>query len=560
MAVNVGKFLKKNKICPVCTAKKIINGTRLNLNPPPFENGAAKTPPMGWASWNLFGRNINEKIIVEMAAAMQALHLNELGYTYLNVDDCWMSSVRDAAGRLQGDLSTFPSGMKSLVEKVNERGFKLGLYTSNGAFTCEDLPSSLYHEETDAATFAEWGVEYFKYDFCHNEPIPTAAPELRALSLALPGEAAFLTLGPEAAELRGAAEIFTDANLSGDGRYIGGLDAAGGAVVFYDVAAPADGEYTLTLLLRKCGNYEIYAEIGVNGEKEYPVRVSPTRGRSKDGRAQLVVTLKAGANSIRIHNPVGSRMDSAAKQYRNMGLLLKAAAEAQAEKEGREVKPICFSICEWGLNRPWKWGETAGNLWRTTPDIRPEWRSILGIYEWNVRLWEHASPGHFNDPDMLEVGNGGLTDAENRAHFSLWCMMAAPLILGNDLRKLLLPDGRPDKSNETLRTVTNRFAVSIDQDPLCKQAKRVKAGVLDVLVKPLDNRELAVCLFNKTAKPRAAYTDLRELIKDDYVTLPAAPRYTVTDVWNNTTFVTTDRLGGEAPAHGVLLYKVKATS
>ena len=560
MAVNVGKFLKKNKICPVCTAKKIINGTRLNLRPAPFENGAAKTPPMGWASWNLFGRNINEKIIEEMAAAMQALHLNELGYTYLNVDDCWMSSVRDASGRLQGDLSTFPSGIPALVKKVNEKGFKMGLYTSNGTFTCEDLPSSLYHEETDAATFAEWGVEYFKYDFCHNEPIPTAAPEIRALSLALPGEAAFLTLGPEAAELRGAAEIFTDSNLSGDGRYIGGLDAAGGTVVFYDVTVPEAGDYTLTLLVRKAGNYEKYAEVGVNGEAEYPVRVSPSRGKSKDGRVQLVATLKAGANSIRIHNPVGSRMDSAAKQYRNMGLLLQAAVEAQAEKEGREVKPICFSICEWGLNRPWNWGATAGNLWRTTPDIRPEWRSLLGIYEWNVRLWEHASPGHFNDPDMLEVGNGSLTDEENRAHFSLWCMMAAPLILGNDLRKFLLPDGRPNRTDETLRIITNRFAISIDQDPLCRQAKRVKAGVLDVLVKPLENRELAVCLFNKTAKPRSAFTDLRELTKDAYVTLPAAPRYTVTDVWNNTTFVTSDRLGGEVPAHGVLLYRVKATS
>ena len=560
MAVNVGKFLKKNKICPVCTAKKIINGTRLNLRTAPFENGAAKTPPMGWASWNLFGRNINENIIEEMAAAMQALHLNELGYTYLNVDDCWMSSVRDAAGRLQGDLSTFPSGIPALVKKVNERGFKMGLYTSNGAFTCEDLPSSLYHEETDAAAFAEWGVEYFKYDFCHNEPIPTAAPEIRALSLALPGEAAFLTLGLETAELRGAAEIFTDSNLSGDGRYIGGLDAAGGTVVFYDVTVPEAGDYTLTLLVRKAGNYEKYAEVGVNGEAEYPVLVSPSRGKSKDGRAQLVVSLKAGANSIRIHNPVGSRMDSAAKQYRNMGLLLKAAAEAQAEKEGREVKPICFSICEWGLNRPWNWGSSAGNLWRTTPDIRPEWRSILGIYEWNVRLWEHASPGHFNDPDMLEVGNGSLTDEENRAHFSLWCMMAAPLILGNDLRKFLLPDGRPNRTDETLCIITNRFAISIDQDPLCRQAKRVKAGVLDVLVKPLENRELAVCLFNKTAKPRSAFTDLRELTKDAYVTLPAAPRYTVTDVWNNTTFVTSDRLGGEVPAHGVLLYRVKATS
>ena len=560
MALDIPKFLKKNKVCPVCTVKKLVNGVKYNLQPEPFENGAAATPPMGWASWNLFGRNVSEKIIEEMAGAMAALHLDELGYTYLNVDDCWMSSVRDASGRLQGDLTTFPSGMKALAEKVNACGFKMGLYTSNGTFTCEDLPSSLYHEETDAATFAEWGVEYFKYDFCHNEPIPTAAPELRGIALARPGQADFLTLGPDSAELRGNAMIFTDGNLSGDGRYIGGLDAAGGSVVFYDVTVPEAGKYSLTLLVRKDGNYEKYAEIEVNGAFACSVRVPCSRGRSKDGRVQAVVTLQAGKNNVRIMNPVASRMDSAAKQYRSMGLLLKAAAEAQAAKEGREVKPICFSICEWGLNRPWKWGATAGNLWRTTPDIRPEWRSVLGIYEWNVRLYEYASPGHFNDPDMLEVGNGSLTDEENRTHFSLWCMMAAPLILGNDLRKFLLPDGRPDKGSETLRIITNRFAIAIDQDPLGKQCKRVKAGLADILVKPLADRELAVCLFNKTAKPRTVTADLRELRGDDYVTLPDAPRYTVTDVWNNTTFVTQDRIGGEVPAHGVLLYKIKATS
>lgn len=560
MAGNLKKKLMQKRVCPVCTVKKIVNGVKYNLAPEPFENGAAATPPMGWSSWNLFGRNINEKVIVEMAQAMAALHLNELGYTYLNVDDCWMSSVRDASGRLQGDLSTFPSGMKALVEKVNACGFKMGLYTSNGTFTCEDLPSSLYHEATDAAAFAEWGVEYFKYDFCHNEPIPTAAPEIRGIALAKPGEAECLTLGPDRAELRGSAEILTDKNLSGDGRYIGGLDAAGGSIVYYDVSVPEAGDYTLTLLVRKDGRFEKYAEIEVNGANVYPVRVPYSRGRSHDGRVQTVVTLKAGNNSIRIHNPIGSRMDSAAKQYRNMGMLLKAAAEAQAEKEGREVKPICFSICEWGLNRPWKWGAGAGNLWRTTPDIRPEWRSILGIYEWNVRLYQYASPGHFNDPDMLEVGNGNLTDEENRAHFSLWCMMAAPLILGNDIRGFLLPDGRPDKSNEALRIITNRFAIAIDQDLLGKQCKRVKAGTVDVLVKPLANRELAVCIFNKTGSPKSAEADLRELIKDDYVTLPAAPRYTVTDIWGNTTFVTQGRIGGEAPAHGVLLYRVKATS
>ena len=511
----VEKFLKKHKICPVCTVKKLLSGVRIQFAGLPLENGAAPTPPMGWASWNLFGRNINENIVAEMAEAMQKLHLNDLGYTYVNVDDCWMSSVRDNNGRLQGDLSTFPGGMKALVEKVNARGFKMGLYTSNGTFTCEDLPSSQYHEETDAAAFAEWGVEYFKYDFCHNEPIPTAAPEVRGISLAKPGETEFAFYGAAAAELRGGAVLLHDTNLSGDGAYVGGLDAAGGSIVFYGVNAPEAGEYTLTLQVRKNGKYEKYAEIFVNGEVSYPVRVPYSRGKSNDGRVQTVITLEQGNNTILIHNPVGSRMDSAAKQYRNMGLLLKAAAEAQAEKEGRPVKPICYSICEWGVNRPWKWGAAAGNLWRTTPDIRPTWASILGIYEWNVRLYQYASPGHYNDPDMLEVGNGNLTPEENRAHFSLWCMMAAPLILGNDLRTWLTPDGRPDKTNENLRTVTNRFAIGIDQDPLCKQCKRVKTGTVDVLVKPLENRELAVCIFNKNAKAKSGGASLKALIKDE---------------------------------------------
>ena len=563
MKENVRAFLKKNKVCPVCAAKKLINGVRLNEPAgQPFENGAAPTPPMGWASWNLFGRNISESIITEMAQAMEALHLNELGYRYVNVDDCWMSSVRDAAGRLQGDLSSFPSGIPALVKAVNGCGFKLGLYASNGTYTCEDMPSSLYHEETDAASLAEWGVEYFKYDFCHNEPIPTAAPELRGLTLAKAGETEFASYGVDGAELRGEAQIFTDPSLSGDGRYVGGLDADTGKAVFYGVSAPEAGEYVVTLLVRKKGPNKKYAEITVNGKTAYPVYVPGTRGtKAKDGRAQATVLLEAGENSLLISNPVGSRMDSAAKQYRNMALLLRSAAEAQAEKEGRPVKPICFSICEWGLNRPWKWGTSAGNLWRTTPDIRPVWASILGIYEWNVRLYEYASPGHYNDPDMLEVGNGELTGPENVAHFSLWCMMASPLILGCDLRRFVLPDGSIDRFDPILRIITNRAAIAIDQDPLCRPCKRVKTtGMLDILAKPLENRELAVCLLNKSGKPKTVNASLREIREDAYVTLPDAPRYTVTDVWENTTFVTNNEIGGEIPPHGVILYRVRATS
>ncbi|MBR3588329.1 MAG: alpha-galactosidase, partial [Clostridia bacterium] len=108
-----------------------------------------------------------------------------------------------------------------------------------------------------------------------------------------------------------------------------------------------------------------------------------------------------------------------------MGEELKRATREHAEKNGAEEKKIVYSICEWGRNKPWLWGREAGNLWRTTPDIIPEWISIYGLYKLTIRLGKYASPGAWNDPDMLEVGNGNLTYDENRTHFSLWCMMCA---------------------------------------------------------------------------------------------------------------------------------------
>ena len=522
--------------------------------------GAAPVPPMGWASWNTFGRGVTEKIVLETAEAMQRLGLPEAGYKYLNVDDCWMSSMRGADGRLQADPLAFPSGIPALVKAVNARGLKMGIYSSNGTFTCEDLPASLYHERTDAETFAEWGIEYFKYDFCHNEPIPSRAPELRAIGLAKEGEEEFLHVKAENAQLRGTCETLTDENLSGDGHYVTGLDAGNGSLVFYGLEAPEDGEYLLTLYLRKSGNYPKYAEVYLNGAPGIPLRFPPTRGKAHDGRLQLKVTLEKGQNNMMIKNPIGSRMDSAARQYRDMGKELMRATKLQAQKEGREEKPICFSICEWGLNRPYRWGRTAGNLWRTTPDIRPTWASILALYERNVRLWQYADPGHYNDPDMLEVGNGDLTENENRAHFTLWCMMAAPLILGNDLRRLLDEDGKPKTDDPVYRIITDRDAIAIDQDPLCLPCRRIsKPGTVDVLVKPLSGNEAAVCVFNKGKKPATGRFDIREIAGLGFAGLPKADKYKVVNVWDKTAFVSG---GGEikerVDGRDVLLYRISA--
>lgn len=554
------KFIRQNNLCPVCHMKKLMAATRINVNGADrFNNGVALTPPMGWASWNLFRHNINEDIIKEIAAAIKAAHLDELGYQYVNVDDCWMSSVRDENGRLQGDLSTFPSGIKSLVEAVNSYGLKMGIYTSNGTLTCEDLPSSLYHERIDAETFAEWGVEYFKYDFCHNEAIPTLAPEIEKILIAKKGEAETITLTADMAQLRGDAIILEDEKLTGTGKYISGLSGGLGSAVFYDIEIPQDGEYTLTLGIRKAINKNKYCEVTVNGTDTYEFRVPGSKGFTREGRNQACVTLRKGKNSFMITNPIGSRADSAAKQYRNMGKELMRATKKVAEETGRPEKPICFSICEWGLNRPWKWGHTAGNLWRTTPDIRPEWKSIIGIYEATVRLYEYAGPGNWNDPDMLEVGNGNLTDDENKAHFSLWCMLAAPLILGNDIRTFLKEDGSVDTNNKVLRIISNRKAIAINQDKLGVQCRRIKTnGITDVLVKPLENKEVAVCLLNKINSSQDVSFDIKELLNLSYVNLPESDRYTVHDIWENTTFVANGTISANLKGHSVKLYKIQA--
>ena len=219
---------------------------------------------------------------------------------------------------------------------------------------------------------------------------------------------------------------------------------------------------------------------------------------------------------------------------------------------------MVYSICEWGLNFPWKWGATAGNLWRTTQDIQANWFSISVIYEFNVRLWAHAGNGGWNDPDMLEVGNGNLTDDENRSHFSLWCMMAAPLILGNDLRTFLNEDGTADTENKTLKIVTNKAAIAIDQDKRGLQCRRIKTGLVDVLVKPLENKELAICVFNKSNKSIEEEIDIEDIAELNWVDLPEALQYEVYDVWNDKTFSTKEDIETTVPAHGVALFRVKA--
>ncbi len=549
-------YFKKKDICPKCEIKKALAKTQIHYTKDEmYNNGAALTPPMGWSSWNTFRQRIDENVILQIADAMKKTGLADAGYIYVNLDDCWQSSMRDENGKLQGDLSTFPSGIKWLVEQVNDMGMKLGIYSSNGTLTCEDLPASLYNEKIDAETFAEWGIEYFKYDYCHHVLIPTDAPYIDSISIVGNGIENELVLKAKDAALFGDAQIVYE----DDGKsYVKGLCSGLGKIEFNNIIVPSDGEYVFTLIMKKNTCKGQFCVLTVNNTDKYNFLISEQKAFSREGRRQIKIYLKAGANTISITNPVGSQMDSAAMQYENMGKELVKATKKFAEENNCEEKKILYSICEWGWNKPWKWGGKAGNIWRTTPDIQPFWASVIGIYEVNVRLDEYARPGAFNDPDMLEVGNGKLTYEENKSHFTLWSMMTAPLILGNDVRNFIKADGTVDTDNKVLHILTNKDVIAVNQDKLGIQCKRIKSGLKDILVKPLDNNEVAVCLFNKTNAKTEISCSINDIHNVINVTLPKSDNYVCKELWDKTKTVISDTITAAVEPHGVKIYKISA--
>lgn len=523
--------LKNQGICPICLIQQYAKPAKITMELPEenYNNGVAQTPPMGWSSWNSFREKINEDIIRQTAVAMHDSGLLEAGYQYLNLDDCWHSSMRDERGRLQGDLTNFPSGISQLVKDINAYGMKLGLYTSNGTLTCEDLPASLGNETLDALTFALWGVEFFKYDFCHNVRIPSFAPSIEGISVGKAGENDIQILYAKDAVLTGRAKIIKYERLP-TGEYIGFLGNGSGRAKF-TVNVPESGEYVLTLLIKKALKQDKYLQIHI-GNHMYEVIVPGTKTWSATGRHQVMVYLVQGENEIWMYNPVVTKADSSFVQYTRMGNALKKATAAVATKSGVAEKPIVFSICEWGINFSWHWGAKAGNLWRTTPDISPNWTSIMAIYEHTIKLGKYASIGGWNDPDMLEVGNGKLTKDENKAHFSLWCMMSAPLILGNDLREFMNEDGTIDKENSTLKIITNKELIAIDQDRMGIPAKRLRFNVNgDILAKPLANGDVAICFICKGKMQKVFNFDIHSLASDDVFRISTDDKFVIRELW-----------------------------
>ncbi len=224
--------------------------------------------------------------------------------------------------------------------------------------------------------------------------------------------------------------------------------------------------------------------------------------------------------------------------------------------------PIVFSLCEWGSNKPWEWATKDGQLWRTTGDIGISFDSSKKIGNWtpnsamhcmdlNANLNKYAGKNGWNDPDMLEVGNG-MMESEDRAHFTMWCMMASPLIAGNDITKM---------SAQTKAILTNKDVIAIDQDTMGIQGFRyTKKDSLETWVKPLGNGEWALCFLNRNNKPMPVSFNLKnETIKDEVSgkQLDGTVAYKMKDVWTKKAIGTTAKaLAATVPPHDVLLLRL----
>lgn len=377
-----------------------------------INNGLVKTPPMGWNSWNVFHENINEKQIKEIADVMVSSGMLAAGYTYLNLDDNWMATSRDANGDLRADPTRFPGGMKALGDYIHGKGLKFGIYGDRGNRTCYHMNANIANtksgsygnEARDAKTFASWGVDYLKYDNC-------------------------------------------------------------------DPAA------------------------GSNQKQDYE--------RMRDGLAA----------------------------------------------SGRD---IVYSICAWGYQ---SWMPATGNLWRTTGDISNAWetaandwfKGVINIVDLNEQYAPNASVGGWNDPDMLQIGNGKLTADESRSHMAMWAIMAAPLIAGNDIRTM----------NQTTKDILlNKEVIAVNQDSAGIQGRRISAANgLEIWSKPLGSKTStikAVALLNRNTSAR----DITVKFSDIGLT----GEVNVRDLWAKTDKgkFTTSYTATAVPAHGTVMLKIGA--
>lgn len=359
----------------------------------------AVTPPLGWNTWYAFGCQVTEAEVKATVDAMASNGMKAAGYEYVSLDDCWQGE-RDSEGHIHSN-NRFPD-MKALADYIHSRGFKFGIYSSPGPKTCGGYAGSYGHENEDAQTYAGWGVDFLKYDWCS------------------------------------AREVYKPDQIE------------------------------------------------------------------------------------------------AAYEKMHHAILMTG-------------RPMIYSLCEYGMAAPWKWGPTVGaNLWRTTDDVSnkidfQEYARMMFVGFGQEGLQAFAGPGHWNDPDFLQIGNRGLGLDEDKTQMTLWSLLAAPLFSSADVTKL---------SAAQLAVLTNREIIAIDQDPKGVQGHRVsQAGPVQVWAKPLSGGGTAVGLINSGESSFPASVNFSDIGYSNPVR--------VRDIWEQKDLgVFKNGYTTMVPKHGVVLIEI----
>jgi alpha-galactosidase len=556
-----------------------------------FENGKVlfgkkknHLPAMGWNSWNAFGSGNTEALTKAMADKFIELGLKDLGFEFIILDDgCYKNERVD--GRLSNEEIKFPSGFKALGDYIHGKGLKFGMYNDIGSNLCAGAAvGTCGHEEEDAQSYAEWGVDFLKVDNCYylwdNATFSNAenarytfAPNIRSVSVdgvtypvVKTESGAQPSLSQEFALTGNRASIEED-HVTGLGTFDGtGPDAtpigprSSELVLTIDSHEEKEVKVSLEYASGKEEGVGEWLQLAVDGEIFYDDFLESTQNADDNAKTfkwskDITVTLKKGSNHLRIMNH--RRQENTLNSYAR---LLNGLNKA---KPGHD---IIYSACEWGKTQPHNWGYKVCDSWRILNDITfrvgsdgdpgvGTWTgdyttSVATQYSKAVIMDEFAGLDKgWNDPDMLMIGMNGLNSVQNKTHMTMWAMMNSPLMLGLDLRRV-------NKGDELYNIIANRDVIGINQDALGVQAKRVYSSLakehpdkeyirdinrVDILAKPMAGNRLAISFINVSEnddsnKYSISVSDLKKFLGDS---IAGSDKFLVKDVWTGETWENT---------------------